>query len=376
MRLAINASRAKSGGGILHLIEILSNSEPLDYGFSEVHVWAHEKLLSALPNKPWLIRHLPKSAKASILKQLWWEFFDLPRELSSRGCEILLNVDAGTVCPFRPAVTMSRDMLAFEPGEASRLGFGRARFRQFFLKYIQCRSLSKSDGAIFLTNYAAKVIGSQCRHIKSVKIIPHGVSTIFEKNPNRWKFHGEHDNSLQILYVSPVWVFKHQWHVVRAVEILRAKGLNVFLKLVGGGDKLGLEILNHQISQSDPNSFFVDYVGEVPHKDLPLYLSEADIFVFASSCENMPNSLIEAMKSALPIACSNRGPMREILQDGGVYFDPEEPESIANAIENLIVDAGIRERASRRAFELSKPYSWVRCAHDTFDYISQVFSRA
>ena len=57
-------------------------------------------------------------------------------------------------------------------------------------------------------------------------------------------------------------------------------------------------------------------------------LKRAHLFVFASSCENMPNTLVEAMASGLPIACSDRGPMPEILRDGGTYFDPENEVTI------------------------------------------------
>ena len=50
--------------------------------------------------------------------------------------------------------------------------------------------------------------------------------------------------------------------------------------------------------------------------------------IFASSCESSSCVLIENMASGLPIACSNRGPMPEVLKDGGVYFDPEKPIDI------------------------------------------------
>lgn len=376
MKMAINASRARSGGAKTHLHGIISSIDPWRFGFETVYIWAPKLLLQSLPEFSWLIKCNNTWIEGSLFKQLLWEKFIFIKELKERKVDIILNIDAGTICPFLPAVTMSRDMLAFEPGEAARLGFGRARLRQLLLKYIQCQSLSKSNGVIFLTNYAARMIGAYCGKIKSMKIVPHGVSASFERSFNKKRQYKRGNNPIQLLYVSPVWLFKHQWHVVRAVEILRDKGLNVFLRLVGGGDQSGLQKLNHQISKSDRRSLFVDYVGEVPHKDLPIYLSKADIFVFASSCENMPNSLIEAMKSSLPIACSDRGPMPEILQDGGIYFDPENPDSIANVIETLINDADIRERVSRRAFELSKPYSWVKCAHDTFEYISQISSRA
>ena len=44
------------------------------------------------------------------------------------------------------------------------------------------------------------------------------------------------------------------------------------------------------------------------------------------------------MASGLPIACSNVGSMPEILQDGGVYFNPIDVESIEKALEKLILD--------------------------------------
>jgi len=102
---------------------------------------------------------------------------------------------------------------------------------------------------------------------------------------------------------------------------------------------------------------------------LPALLSSADLFIFASSCENMPNTLVEAMAAGLPIACSDRGPMPEVLKDGGVYFDPENPDSIANAIENLLVHPEKCQQLAARARELASQYSWRRCAEETFSFI-------
>ncbi len=113
-------------------------------------------------------------------------------------------------------------------------------------------------------------------------------------------------------------------------------------------------------------------LGFVPHDDLPSLLADADLFVFASSCENMPNTLVEAMAIGLPIACSDRGPMPEVLRDGGVYFDPENAESIATAIETLIRDPGLRMSVAKRAKGLSGQYSWARCAAETWSFLKAV----
>ena len=52
------------------------------------------------------------------------------------------------------------------------------------------------------------------------------------------------------------------------------------------------------VTRSDPEGSFVRQLGFVPTEELPSHLASADLFVFASSCENMPNTLVEAMAVA------------------------------------------------------------------------------
>ena len=78
------------------------------------------------------------------------------------------------------------------------------------------------------------------------------------------------------------------------------------------------------------------------------------------------------MAVGLPIACSNRGPMPELLEDGGVYFDPEDSGSIAAAIEKIITHADLRTYIAKRAKALSEQYSWARCAAETWDFLRAV----
>ena len=86
----------------------------------------------------------------------------------------------------------------------------------------------------------------------------------------------------------------------------------------------------------------------------------------------MPNVLLETMASGLPIACSEKGPMPEMLQDSGIYFNPEEPEEIAQAIYKLLSSKSLRSNLSKQSHELSKKYSWERCADETFIFLNKV----
>jgi len=376
MVLGINASRARSGGAIAHLCGILRVVDPADWGLHEVHVWSYPGLISILPDVPWIIKHQPSELNGTLLHQLLWERFSLPTELRNAGCDLLLNVDAGSVCRFRPAVTMSRDMLSYEPGEIERYGMSIDRLRLIALRYVQNASLKRADGTVFLTRYAASVIQQSCGPVSNIAYIPHGVGSEFLgiEAKHNWPMNGE--RAIRCLYISNALPYKHQWHVVKAVDILRQQGFDMHLDLVGGGIGQAQLRLEKQISESDPSRAFVSQLGFVPQRALPRFLEQADLFVFASSCENMPNTLLEAMAAGLPIACSNRGPMPEVLEDGGVYFDPEKPETIAAAIEELIVDPGKRRHFAARAKELSCQYSWNRCAHETFSFILQTAQQA
>ncbi len=86
----------------------------------------------------------------------------------------------------------------------------------------------------------------------------------------------------------------------------------------------------------------------------------------------MPNILLEGMASGLPIACSDRGPMPEVLGDAGVYFDPEDVGSIRRAIQQLIVSPELRSEKAQAAFERICGYSWRRCADETFGFLAEV----
>ena len=375
IRVAIDASRNRSGGAKAHLVGILRDSDPREHGIEAVHVWSYKSLLAALPKRPWLVKHNPAALERGLAHQMWWQWRHLPREIAQAGCQVLLSTDAGSICRYSPSAVMSRDMLSYEPGEMQRYGFSMARLRLLALKYVQNRSLRLAEGAIFLTRYAAKVIQENTGRLPRVSIIPHGVGDEFKAVTPRQDWPAPGGGPVECLYVSNAAMYKHQWHVVRAVTSLRRQGHDMRLRLVGGGSGRAQALLEAEIARSDPHGAFVRCEPFARPEHLPGILSQAHLFIFASSCENMPNTLVEAMAAGLPIACSNRGPMPEVLGDGGVTFDPEAPDSIAAAIEALLRDDDRRRDLAAQARRLAENYSWSRCGRETWQFLSHLTGR-
>ena len=143
------------------------------------------------------------------------------------------------------------------------------------------------------------------------------------------------------------------------------------LDLVGPAYPPALRRLHDSIARLAGDSSWVRYYGAIPFEDLHLRYAAADLGLFASSCETISIILLETMASGLPIACSSREPMPEILGEAGVYFDPEKPANVAIALETLINDPNLRAELAKRSYAKAFLYSWKSCADKTFSFLAQ-----
>ncbi len=369
--IGMDASRNRSGGAVCHIVELIKGASPLEHGISKVHLWAYKSLMDKIPDYPWLIKHTPLVLEKSLAHQMWWQYAILPQELRRLGCDILFSTSAGSICRFEPSITISQDMLSYEPGEMKRYGLSKSRLRLLLLRYIQSSSLKRAKGAIFLTNYAQHMIQKAIGVLDKSVVIPHAPADGFRQLTDNVTWSAE-QKKIRCIYVSHTAMYKHQWNVIKAIGEVRKAGFDISLLLVGSGAGRAQKMVEQQQLITDPNGEFIEQMPYVEHNKIPGLLAASDVFIFASSCENMPITLIEGMASGLPIACSNRGPMPEVLQDGGVYFDPENPESIAEAIKKIVVNSELREKISIRAKLLSEQYSWDQCASQTWSFIESM----
>ena len=373
--IGIDASRNRSGGAKAHLIGVLNSFLSMQLMHIELHIWSYNELLDKLPVAENIIKHFNHNLEKNIFRQMYWQYFMLPQEARKNNCDIMLYTDAGAFVNYSPNVVMSRDMLSFEPGEMHRYPLSIKKIRLILLKYIQAWSLSKSNGTIFLTSYASKVIQDFTGELSNTKIIPHGVGENFRVKKSQVKNKSVAKDLIKCIYVSNVAPYKHQWNLVKAIKILKDKGYKIELLLVGGGEGIAQKKLEDEIIKHDSKLNFIQQLDFIKHSEIPDLLLKSDIFVFASSCENMPNTLIEGMAAGLKIACSNRGPMPEVLQDGGYYFDPESPISISLAIEQIILHPDESEDKALKAINYSLNYSWDRCAKETLEFLGYTYKR-
>lgn len=370
MKLIIDAISNGSGGAKRHLSELLSYTNYNFCEFTLIEVWGPKSLLDYLPDNSKIIKKSHKLLDYGVIGFSIFNFF-LKRKSFNKNYDIIFSPFGNFTHSLHPYVSMSQNMLMFEKNERRRFKLGFLRLKLKFLFFVNKKSFENADGLIFLSKYAKDKINSII-NLKSINqlIINHGISKTFLKNPSKHIF--ENNSTLKFLYVSNVLPYKHHIKLVESIIELNKEGHNISLTLVGENNykKIGKKI--NSLISSLSNSKIIEWNQKVGLDEVRKYYHSADFFIFSSSCENMPNVLIEAMSSGLPILCSNFQPMPEFLKKGGIYFDPLSKKSIKQAVQKVLSNQKLASEIAQKSFDLSKQYSWKICSENTFRYLHDV----
>jgi glycosyltransferase involved in cell wall biosynthesis len=141
--------------------------------------------------------------------------------------------------------------------------------------------------------------------------------------------------------------WKGQDRLLRAQAILRERGHNLHVVIVGG-DSFGLE---PEYAQSLPRlvgelglTDSVTMTGEVP--DAGPYIEQMDILVNASDPEPFGIVLLEGMARGVAVVAVDAGGPTEIVTDGetGVLARSGSPEHLADALQALLASPALRDR--------------------------------
>lgn len=175
------------------------------------------------------------------------------------------------------------------------------------------------------------------------------------------------DEYIRILCVARVHPRKGQWELVDAISHLpEAIKRRVILKLVGPVRRNGYarRVRRH----AKDLGVNLGFEGIIADEALCRLYRESDLLVMPSrsyraSVEGLGLVFLEAGFFGIPSIGTRHGGIPEAIQDErtGLLVEPEDPLSLARAIQRLVIDEGLREQlgAAAREFVLNE-FSWER----------------
>lgn len=364
MKIVFNALSARLGGGqtyLINLFEFVPINEDL-----EIIVFAPRSL--KLQDHPRIRRVEPAWPTENPIVRAFWEKWMLPNILKAEKADVLF-CPGGVVGTRAPAgckvATMFRNMIPFDMRVRKSIPFGLQRLRNWLLNRIMLKSMSEADLTIFISNYARSVIES-LTSVKNAVTIPHGISSVFrthEVSTVRPAFlpAGEY-----ILYVSRFDVYKHHYEVVSAYGKLTQELRERHPLILVGETNLPEAARVKSLISVLGLEGQVLLMDAVPYHSLPPLYHHAYLNIFASSCENCPNILLEALASGRPMICSNVMPMPEFGADAALYFSPFDSQDIENVLSEALSNSDLLKRLSVAAVEQSNKFDWESTSRKTW----------
>ena len=153
----------------------------------------------------------------------------------------------------------------------------------------------------------------------------------------------------KLLCPANLYPVKGHAHLLRAMALLRGRGVDCILQIAGEGElQSTLQRLAGKLELGEA----VRFLGQVSHDEILLaYLrQEIGVVVLPSVDlgnnlhEGIPVCLMEAMAYGIPVVSTTTGGIPELLSGGaGMLVPPGDPKALADAIEQLVHDPVLRQ---------------------------------
>ena len=149
--------------------------------------------------------------------------------------------------------------------------------------------------------------------------------------------------------------------------------MNIPYKLVIGGKDCHLFRGEYGVP-TDEYGKDILFPGWIDQADMPAVFSLASLYLYPSNLEAFPIPLTEAMACGTPILTSNVNGLKEIAGDAAILMNPNDTESIAGGMKEILSNTSLRDTLSTKGLERSAHFSWDLCASKTLALLERVAS--
>ena len=142
--------------------------------------------------------------------------------------------------------------------------------------------------------------------------------------------------------------------MLRLASLLRTKASDLRVLVAGNQHEEAMRRAAAEL----PN---ITLLGYVPAERLALYMRDSFAFFSPTRDETFGIAAAEAMAAGTPVVTCRSTAVPEVVGDAAIYVDPDEPESILEALTSLQSHPGLRSDLTARGWRRASDYSWAAC---------------
>ena len=199
--------------------------------------------------------------------------------------------------------------------------------------------------------YGRRLLASYQKYTQNA--VAGGTSTFSEGDLRSPDGSGTLHDPPRLLYVGRQDYKKGVGVLIEAMSILHKRGCQATLSIVGTGPNgTAFEKLVRDLGLDEA----VDFRGYVRQRaELWQVYREHDVFVLPSFSEGMPQVIIEAFASGLPVVATNVGGIPDLVNPGGgLLVPPRDKDALADAIERVLSDEAYRRACALRNLDVAR----------------------
>jgi glycosyltransferase involved in cell wall biosynthesis len=360
-------------------------ADPLDRQYGGIHVYTKELILALTKlnskNEYIIIRSNLKNEFSGVEEvvvpyssfpgyRLWRLFVQLPKLLTEKGVDLV--VEPAHFGPFNlpkhiKRVTVIHDMTVFLYPKY------HVYMSQFLQRKILPGILRKSDHIITNSSNTTRDLINFFPFVqnKTTSILL-GKDKIFSRQIDHDVLLRNKVNQPYILFVGTLEPRKNIATLIKAFEIFKSEtGQHHQLVLIGKkGWKSSDIFVGIDNSPFTKDIIWLDYIAK---KELPIFYSMAEIFVYPSFYEGFGLPVLEAMACGTPVITSEVSSLPEVGGSAVLYANPKSVAQLAQLITRLCVDPELRKKHSQLGLKQAAKFSWEKTAFETNNIFKTIF---
>lgn len=375
MRIGVNTLYllpGKVGGSETYIANIIKWLHKLDKD-NEYIVFINNECKGYFENIAPNIKTVECNVNASSrIKRVIWEQIVLPFQIKKQKIDLLFS--GGFTAPFFSSVKSV--LMIFDMQHVNQPKNFSPVFL-FFLKTIIFMSVKSSDHILTLSKNSKEDI------IKHYELSPDSITPTYLAS-NRDVFYKRSDDEViavlkkhnikkpYIHYAAAILPHKNHLKLLNAFKGVKEKFPDMTLVLTGARDYSDNNISKHIESLGLCRDVVI--LGWLPFDEVASIYTGAELFVFPSTHEGFGMPVLEAMCTETPVTSSNVEPLKEIVGDGALLFDPYSEDSIKEAMLAVLEDKELRSSLVEKGASRAKYFTWDNAAKTTIEVFNSLKS--
>lgn len=361
MNIGVSALFQASGGSLSNLVRLLREWDAAGalerhrvvlFAGGQTERALREAVAPAVLAK--LVTIVDGGADRGLVRRLVAEQFTLLRRLREHRIDVLFS--PANIVPWLsriPSVVVFQNAAPFCESVTFRsLRGSRWWFRFQLLRLFVRASARKATRVVFLSQWFRDLFVSRYRFPPDRgEVIPHAGVSAHEARRDEALERAHGILGPYLLYVSHLNPYKNVLEVIEGFAAIARDPRHEPVHLVVTGMTnfpWYRRAIEERIAALGLGGRVI-LTGLVSQAAVDSLLAGCTAFVFASTCENCPTALVEALSAGVPVAASSVGVMPEVAGDAAIYFDPSSPAEIGNAMRRLLGDEELRASLQAKA---------------------------